>query len=329
VIVDHTVPTVVFADAQDLAHPSGSGSIGATIDDNLSLVTGLSCTLDGQPIQQCGTSHWVYSNEPGCSNGCTDFDGVQHVDFADLADGVHNVQMQVTDTHSNTQTYSLAFKVDTVAPSVTQSDPTARFTLATRATLAWTGSDAVAGIASYGLQWRRAPYNGDFGAWSSSVSLTPATHSKTYSSLTRGATYCYHVDATDKAGNTSAWTPQHCTAIPLDDRDLADAGSWKPVSASGYFMGTAMATKVKGDSLAVTGAKFKRIAVVAKKCSACGQIGVYVGGVLKAKLDLHAATTSRALLTLPVMALTTGTVKLKVLSSGKLVQIDALGLSQV
>lgn len=47
-----------------------------------------------------------------------------------------------------------------------------------------------------------------------------------------------------------------------------------------------------------------------------------------AKISLYAATTARRLISFAPFSYRTGTVTLKVLSSGKLVQVDALGLSR-
>jgi len=330
VTIDHTVPLVDFADNPGVQHPINAVEVQAQVSDALSYVVSLTCALDDATPAPCGVGVPTYSaTDPVCNTSCHDYRGAQQFALKDLADGTHTLHVRATDSRSNTKTYNLPFAVDTVAPTVKQTGPTSPFTVGSQTTVTWTGSDAVSGINQYGVRWRKAPYNTGFGAWSTPVHTAPTVKSRDFGSLQRGTTYCFSVDASDHAGNVSPWTGGRCTSIPLDDRDLADSAAWTEVSAAGYFRGTALTTTRFGATLAVTGATVKRIAVVAKKCPTCGSVGVYVGGTLLTKVDLKAATTSRKVIVLPPFALTTGTVKLKVLSSGKLVQIDALGLSSV
>jgi hypothetical protein len=315
VVVDTIVPLVTFDDPAQTAHRTADPVIGFSVAD-ANPVGSLSC--------------WVDAAAPGpCGDPLGDYRGPRAVSLSGLAEGAHVLHVQPTDAATNTQTYNLPFKVDTVAPSVQQTAPTVPFTLATSTLVKWTGTDAVSGIAEYGVRWQKAPYNANFGAWSTPVVSAASATSRSFGSLARGATYCYGVDATDHAGNVSPWTAGRCTAIPLDDRDLARSAGWTPLKPSGYYSGTALSSTKLGSTLSVVGAKVKRIAVVAKKCPTCGIVGVYVGSKLISKVNLKAGATSRAVIVLPSFALRTGTVKLKVLSSGKLVQIDALGLSSV
>jgi hypothetical protein len=58
-------------------------------------------------------------------------------------------------------------------------------------------------------------------------------------------------------------------------------------------------------------------------------VGVFVGGVKIGEVNLKSATTGRKVLMLPAFAPREGVkVVLKVMSTDKVVQIDAIGLSQ-
>lgn len=73
-----------------------------------------------------------------------------------------------------------------------------------------------------------------------------------------------------------------------------------------------------------------RLGLVATKCPSCGVVGVYVGSTLLAKVNLAAARTSYAnIISLPRISLRTTRVTVKVLTSGKPVQIDGLHSSRV
>lgn len=207
--------------------------------------------------------------------------------------------------------------------------PTAPFQLALSTTAAWTGTDAGSGVASFSVRWRRAPYNAGFGAWSSPVTLGGSTTSKVFGSLQPGSTYCYAASATDRAAHTSAWSPARCTAVPLDDRSLTRTGTWTTSAPAGWFRTTALSTKTLGARLSRSGAVVKRISLTALACSTCGVVGVYVGSTRVGRINLAAARSQRRTVTLPAFSLRSGTVSVRVLSTGKQVRIDALGISRM
>ncbi len=316
VIVDTSAPTVAFADPQGTLFATASPTIGFTVSDAAPVGT-LSC--------------WVDSATPApCDVGSpSDYRGRDlALALSGLSQGQHTLHVRPTDPATNSATYDLTFRVDSQAPSVLMTKPGARFQLASSTTAAWSGQDTATGtgIAGYSVRYRRATHNTDFGAPSAPTALGPSVTSKTYTGLQAGSTYCYSVTARDHAGNLSAPSTR-CTAVPLDDRSLTRSSHWALSRPSGWFKGTAVSTKTRGATL-TKGATLKRIAVVAQKCPTCGVVGLYVNSTLIARVNLSAARSSRALINVPAFALRTGTVKLRVLSSGKLVKIDALGVSR-
>lgn len=243
-----------------------------------------------------------------------------------LADGDHTIRVfaQTSDGRES-PAVEATVTVDTTGPTVTMSQP-AIFRTTLSATAAWTGHDAVSGVASYEFRRRRTPLIGDVGAWTTPVTLPVTTTSRSFGSLIPGSTYCYSVRAPDVATNVGAWA-QRCTAIPLDDRALNRSAGWTDTTRTGWFQSTAVETTTQGATLTKS-ATTRRIALYALKCPGCGTVGVYVAGTQVGTIDLATASAHRKLIALPAFALTTGTVKLKVLSSGKLVRIDALSLSR-
>ena len=83
-----------------------------------------------------------------------------------------------------------------------------------------------------------------------------------------------------------------------------------------------------GATLSRSGAIVKRISLTAQTCTTCGVVGVYVGSTQDGRVNLASATSARKTFVLPAFSLRSGTVKVKVLSTNKLVRIDALGLSR-
>jgi hypothetical protein len=96
-----------------------------------------------------------------------------------------------------------------------------------------------------------------------------------------------------------------------------------------FYRGTATVTTKVGAYVSRPGAALSRVAVVATKCATCGSVRVYVNNVSVGVISLYAARTQyKAVIALPAFTFRSGTVVVKVTSSGKLVQIDGLGVSR-
>lgn len=248
-----------------------------------------------------------------------------------LGEGVHGLGVRVTTSDGRQAEAQVDVRIDNTAPTVAMTAPTARFTVGSASTARWTRSDAGYGIAGSDVRWRRAPFNGAFGAWSAPEALGPTAQSRAYSGLLPGSTYCFSVRAHDNGGawtNTSAWAPQTCTTIPLDERSLTRSSGWTASTHAGWFRRTALSTRTRGASLLARGAIARRVAVTALACPTCGRVAVFVGNSKVGEVNLAARTTVRRTVVLPAFASRTGTVSLRVLSSGRLVRVDALGVSR-
>jgi len=221
---------------------------------------------------------------------------------------------------------------NTTPPTITMTQPTARFTLGSSTAVSWSASDSGSGVARIQVRWRSADWNSGFSAWtypSPWQSLPPSTASVTATGLIQGREYCYSARAQDHAGNWSAWTAPLCTARPLDDRAVAADAHWTRVKNKAYWNSTATVTTTHLARMRLTGAAADRIAIVATRCPTCGIVGVYIGTTVVGKINLRAAATHyRSILTLPAFGFRTGTITLKVLTSGKSVQIDGLGIAR-
>lgn len=312
--VDTGDPTVDFVDAAPALFPTASPTIAFEVGDAISFVTSLTCWVDAGPVAPCGPVQ-------------VDHRGTRSTTLSGLADGSHALHVQATDQAGHTTTQQLDFTVDTTAPVVAMTAPAQPFVLATSASPAWSVLESGSGVVDHSVRWRRAPYDAGFGAWSAPVTTGLAT-SRTFGSLVAGSTYCYAADARDQAGNASAWAAARCVAVPLDERALTRTGTWTASSPSGWYRTTALSTKSLGATLSRSGAIVKRISLTAQTCSTCGVVGVYVGSTQVGRVNLASATSARKTFVLPAFSLRSGTVKVKVLSTNKLVRIDALGLSR-
>ncbi|WP_275693153.1 glycine-rich protein [Nocardioides sp. TF02-7] len=150
---------------------------------------------------------------------------------------------------------------DGILPTVTlNAGPAVRF--ASPARIRWTGADTESGVDSYDVRHRTATWHTGFGAWATQSATT--TTSVT-TRLAKGQQHCYQVRVRDRAGNTSAWTAQQCTTLPLDDRSFYASPGWTRVGGATYYGRSAITTRKKGRTLTIKDAPAGRAALVVSK----------------------------------------------------------------
>jgi hypothetical protein len=227
---------------------------------------------------------------------------------------------------------------DHTPPIVKVTAPNAPFTLATSLSANLTVTDDLSGASNRWLRERTAAWNNGYTAWKyPSLSWEGAAAlTNTITHLVPGTDYCFTAQADDNAThfsvwapNYSAWTPQRCAAVPLDDRSLTLATThWSRTSSARFWNGTATQTTTLGARLIRSGVQAHRLAIVATRCPTCGQVGLWIGATYLGRINLASSrVTYRAILALPPFASQTGTLTIKVLSYGKLVQIDGVGIA--
>jgi hypothetical protein len=136
------------------------------------------------------------------------------------------------------------------------------------------------------------------------------------------------VQAVDPHGLQSPWSSQRCTAAALDDRALSASSGWKHGSGKKYFDRTITTGSRKGIKLTLKTAAIDRVAILASRAAKAGTIRVLVGGKSVGKVRLAGKAANQKWFTLPMFAPRRGPVVIKVLSKGKPVAIDGLGISQ-
>jgi hypothetical protein len=267
----------------------------------------------------------------GTASGCDSSTGTGYVP---VGEGTHTFVVYVTNADGEESSATYHWTVDTTAPTVTATAPAQPFTLASSATVSWTGQDNTGGtgLAYYQVRERTAAYSSGFTPWaypSAWQALNPATTSVTASGLAQGGDYCFAVRAVDNAGNMSLWTTPRCTARPLDDRALSAGAGWARGTGSSYWNGTITTTSTHAASATRTGAELGRVGIVATRGPGMGVIAVYAGTTQIGQISLAAAKTSyQNLILLPPFSYRSATVVVKVVSSGKPVQLDGLAVSR-
>jgi hypothetical protein len=211
---------------------------------------------------------------------------------------------------------------DSTPPTAVKLGGVPATTLAASITPSFSATDALNGIGSYTVSYRKAAYNTGFGAVTSFVTRTPKAIP-----LTRGFQYCVSVKATDRVGNISPATPEQCTTSPLDDRALTHSAGFAAVKSGAYYLGTAMRATASGQSLSRTGVtSVKQLYLLVTTCRTCGVVDVFIGSARVARVNTASTgTVNQKLIALPVVNKLSGTVSVKVVGSGKQVFIDGLG----
>jgi hypothetical protein len=144
--------------------------------------------------------------------------------------------------------------------------------------------------------------------------------------LLAGTTACFEVRAHDVVGNVSCWTAPRCRTVALDDKALTASAGWTRVLSSRLYHGSAFTSARRGATLTLPAAQLHQVAVVATYCQTCGSIAIFVGGHRIKIIDLHSDVSRRQVVTtLPAFSTRRATVTVRVLSSGKTVQIDGIG----
>lgn len=201
------------------------------------------------------------------------------------------------------------------------------WTAKTSVSVHWSATRGTNPIGGYDVRYRRAAWNGS--AFGSYVMWQSETYS-TGASLgaAAGYTYCFSARALDWNGRESAWTAETCTAVPLDDRSLTRGSGWSKKTGSAFYKSTYLLATKQGAKLTRSQVTARRIVVVATTCRTCGSIKVYWGSTLLKIISLKSSTTvnKKVISVVTWTAPKTGTLTIKVASSGKKVIIDGLGI---
>jgi hypothetical protein len=302
-------PTVSLSAPAATTTASTTATIAVADADDAIGGLSVSCRIDSGPVTPCEPGSWQIPAQKA---------------------GAHTLTVSVTDPNGRTATVTKPWLIDQIGPVAALRGPAQPFTLASTIPVSWTASDTGSGVASYQVRWTRAPFNAGYAAWQYPAAWQKlTTASVTFSGAAPGYTHCFQVRGVDKLGNVGAWSAVKCSAVPLDDRSLGASAGWARGTSSAFYRGTATVTTKAGAYLSRPGAALSRLAIVATKCASCGSVRVYVNNVSIGVVSLYSARLQyRAVIALPAFAYRTGTVVVKVTSSGKLVQIDGLGTSR-
>jgi hypothetical protein len=144
-----------------------------------------------------------------------------------------------------------------------------------------------------------------------------------------GYTYCFRATATDFDGNTSEPSGELCTSIPIDNISFKHRGGWVKKWGVGHYLETFSVTKRRGATMILKNVHAKHLAIIVTKCKRCGVIDVFFQGKLLRRIRLRSSMTKKLrMIDLQTFdSVQVGSVKIRVVSDGKLVRVDGLGVS--
>jgi hypothetical protein len=213
-------------------------------------------------------------------------------------------------------------------PSMTR--PTSVWNLSSSVALAWTATGG-ATVLNTDVRTRRAPYNALAPTGSVALLTETAARSRTVTGVPGGTTLCASTRARDIWAQISEWSAQRCTSVPLTPAQLTKGKGVTAKAAAGTYAGKVLSATKKGATITRTGVKAKRLAIVVTTCSSCGKVKVYLGSDLLRTVSLKSSGTRRKVVVsiATFASMRSGTVKIKVVSSGKKVLVEGLGVSKV
>jgi hypothetical protein len=244
-----------------------------------------------------------------------------------LSDGTHGFDVRAFDPAGNGDSTSASFVVDAISPvavapanSLVSGSALASGLVPVR--LTWSGSDARSGVGRYALS-----QSTDGHAYVSvSTTLTGTSLTR---NLSTGHTYRFAIRATDKVGNIGAWaygSTFKLTGVSQASSAVHYHGTWATSTSTTWWGGTARSSSTKGSTATFTFTG-KSIAWVGLKAVNRGKANVYVNGVLKATVNLYAATTLKRRIVWSANYATsaTRTVTIKVLGTSGRPRVDVDG----
>ena len=193
---------------------------------------------------------------------------------------------------------------------------------------AWNATDAQSGVATYDVRWRRAPVDGELGAfemWQQGTDQRQASFK-----AEAGYTYCFSVRATDRAGNRSVWSPERCTTMPLRAGQLKAKTVWVP-TVGDHYDGTARMSLLDGAQLATEKkVRAKRLALIATRIPGGGVVEVLFDGERIGVIDLNYSTVAyrQQFEFEPFSTVRRGKIVIRVLTPDRRVVIEGLGVAR-
>ncbi|MGN6575959.1 MAG: hypothetical protein ACTHKG_09735 [Nocardioides sp.] len=235
--------------------------------------------------------------------------------YDNLADGSYTFSVKASDTadpkNTDATPATFTWSVVTTEPNTLITSGPKRWALARKATFGLAISPAGSATYRCSLDGAGRLCTGD----RATVAFATGTHT-------------FAAQGSDSLGNEDSTPATRTFTLPVNNTDLKGKG-WTKAKKKGYFLKTFSTTKKKGAVLKYRSSSIKRVALVVTKGKGYGTVKVYLGKHLLKKVSLAAKRTHKKKL-VNIAGFSTaraGTVKIKVVSKGRPVVIEGLGLA--
>jgi glucose/arabinose dehydrogenase/PKD repeat protein len=271
---------------------------------------GFRCSLDGSPLASC----------------------ISPTNYQGLVDGTHVFAVAAVDNAGNIDpnAATIGWAIDGTAPpaptiAVGDGD---RFVLSESFEIRWEGTGD-----SYDVELSDQQ-------WTGIDSVTEVWLSRTTGNSTSfvgepGHAYCFRARAYDELGNVSGWGSRSCTALPVDDVQIAKRApaSWSRERDARHYTGTALVTRATTASLVIPlPSEVKHVEALVEMCRRCGRVKFIVrsptGPSRSTFVDLSSPERrSRVLVPIHLTTGRPGSLLVRVTSpQGRMVRLDGIAI---
>ena len=208
-------------------------------------------------------------------------------------------------------------------PTTQVTGPTSPFTSSSTPRFSWTSASTWTEVASTSAEYRRTAWNKTKPSAWQPIGGAYGPQDSVLLKAAGGYTYCTRIRSTDDLGNAGV-SSERCITTPLDDRKLKGKG-WTRSKAKGNYRKTLTSTTMRGRVLSARGAKASSIALLVRRSPNAGKVAVFQGKKRLKVVSLKGKRAGQVIVLIRTSSkVRKGTIKIKVLTQGKPVQIDGL-----
>jgi hypothetical protein len=200
-----------------------------------------------------------------------------------------------------------------------------RWVAASEIKVSWSSLPLFAPVERYDIRYALNPDWDHSPVWVPLRTGTTKRHARV-TAVTPGQTYCIEGRAIDGDGVASNWEGS-CTTLPRDDTAFVASDGWVRIESPRFYGGSALMSRKLGATLELPGLDTWGVGILASTGTDGGQIKVWAGGENLGKASLWTPNSEDRRLVLWTdngEDGSSGTLRIKVLSSGRPVIIDGV-----
>lgn len=273
---------------------SGPGTSAEWVVEAPTIFSGIAALADFTPTTFEQTSVYGDFGPSGTTWYGTDMDATNEIDMVDARTGTVIAYPSAPTTDATvgqdfTDTYQ-APPTPPAPPELHELTPTSDYQLSTVIDVNYAATDATSPIASFDVRYDVEPWNRPTSGGYVYPAAWQGTRVRHQTLVGRpGNDYCFSLRAHTKAGQTSRWSADRCTSIPLGALSMRALAphEWVKAHAPGYLLHSYAETTVGGAQLELNGS-WGQLDLIATKCPTCGIVQVWANGALVAQFNTHA-----------------------------------------